>query len=362
MRIIRQFAGLLHTLFGGYTLIAYALCFWPVSPHWVAGFVMMSVPLVMFGHLLILFFGALLGSKKAAIKSLTLLLLSFPFWSRTFRMGDADADPSAADFGVLSYNVHKMGVGVVTDGEKPLLSEEGTNWLKDKNADLLCFQESYHRRNGSPDLVAALGKLGYRHFVFDDHKIDVKPSAAGGLAFFSRYPLRNFKQQSFEGENGLMMVDVILPDDTLSVINVHLQSMTLNLRELIEQRQMDGLKSESKKTFSRMKKGFLRRNDQIEILEDWVKSARHPVIVSGDFNETPYSYAYGRLSELLANGFEEGGSGFGFTFRNLPYFIRIDNQFYDPDKIELVHFETSASATFSDHRPIIGHYDLKARR
>lgn len=350
---------MLHLLFCIYTLLAYALCYWPVSSHWISGFVMMSLPVAVAVHLLVFSLGLLLGARKMALNSLFMALISFPFWQRTFRFGNSDGPSGEKDFRVLSYNIHKLGVRVKTGSEISLLSDEGIAWLKETDADIVCFQEIYHQSNSRTDLVQAMKKIGYGNFAVVNHRINEKPKMQAGLAIFSKYRLRNLEEKEFGYQNGLLKADVLVGSDTLTLVNAHLQSMTLDLRELVEQREVDGIKSESRKTFSLIKKGFQRRSRQGVILEEWVEKSGHPVVVCGDFNETPYSYVYGRLSKLLDNSFEEGGSGFGFTFRNLPYFIRIDNQFFSPGKIDLNRFETVKAARFSDHRPIVGDYTFK---
>jgi endonuclease/exonuclease/phosphatase family metal-dependent hydrolase len=360
MRWIAKLAALLHSIFCGFTFLAYALCFWSVSAHWIAGFIMMSIPILVLIHLVCVFGGYLFGVKGISRNSILMIILAFPFAGRTYQFGNSEENAQAG-FRIMSYNVHQFGHLIRTNDERSLLSEEGIDWIKTVDADLLVFQEIYHKLNSSTDPVAKLGKLGYKNFVLFGSKVGQKPLTADGLAIFSKHPLRAVQQERFAGQNGLLKADVLLGDDTITVINVHLQSMTLNLNELSEQREVDGIKGESKKTLSKLKRGFLKRNEQVELLEKWAADSKYPVIVCGDFNETPYSYLYGRLSKRLMNSFEKAGKGFGFTFRNLPYFIRIDNLFFDPDKIGLTHFETDRSANFSDHRPLVADYFLLSR-
>lgn len=358
MRWIGKITGQIHLLLCLYTALAYALSYWAVGFHWSVGFITLSIPLLWAIHLVIVILGLLSGSRKTAFVSLLMLLLAFPFWSRTFRLGSGEKS-SEGEFSILSYNVHQLGIGVNVDrNEKSLISTEGLAFLKEVNPDLLCLQEAFHESGGRADLVKSLKRLGYTHFAFMGSDINEKKARQGGLAIFSKYKLENLRHEVFAGQNGVMKVDVRIGKNKITLIDVHLHSMTLSLRDLVEQREVDGLKSESKKTLSRMKNGFQKRNQQVAALENWIMESENPVIVCGDFNEIPYHYAYGRLSRILANSFEKGGKGFGFTFRNLPYFIRIDNQFYDPDKIELVHFETIRSVVFSDHRPLLGSYTL----
>ncbi|ODS82075.1 MAG: hypothetical protein ABS46_09835 [Cytophagaceae bacterium SCN 52-12] len=319
----------------------------------------MSLPLAVLAHILVIISGWLLGAGKTATRSLVMVLISFPFWSRTFRFGES-REGENKNLRLLSYNIHQLGIGIkAPQGEQSLISAEGIEWLKDLNPAIMCFQESYQSTKRNGDLAGAMKRIGYGQVIMADPPPNKKTGVQNGLAIFSKYKLKNREVKIFGGQNGMLKCDVIAGADTLTVINVHLQSMTLNLRELVEQRQMEGLKSESRKTVSRLKSGFEKRDDQIRLLEEWIEQASHPVVVCGDFNETPYGYAYGRISKLLTNSFESGGSGFGFTFRNLPYFIRIDNQFYDPDKIELAAFKTVRGVAFSDHRPVVSDYIIK---
>jgi len=51
----------------------------------------------------------------------------------------------------------------------------------------------------------------------------------------------------------------------------------------------------------------------LRIKEDAAKCP-YPYIISGDFNDTPTSYAVNKMSEGLKNAFCEKGSGFGRTY------------------------------------------------
>ncbi len=357
MRWISSLADLVHRVLCLYTLLVYALCYWVFSSHWVAGFVMMSLPLALLLHFLIVVGGALIGARKNAFISLVMLVIAYPFWSRTYVFGKNN-DENAADFRLLNYNVHQLGFQVRNEGESSLLSHEGLQWIRDVDAEILCMQEFYQEIKKGVDLVGALENIGYKHYLVVDHQPNQKPKNKRGLAIFSKYRIFNAHQEVFDGQNGLLKGDIRIGNDTITIINVHLQSMTLNLRDLLEQRKVNGIKTESQKTFARIKYGFEQRDVQIRILEDLVKQAKYPVIVCGDFNEVPYSYSYGRLSKLLKNSFESGGKGFGFSYNRLPYFIRIDNQFYDSNKIKLNNFETIRTVNFSDHFPLMGDYSL----
>ena len=75
----------------------------------------------------------------------------------------------------------------------------------------------------------------------------------------------------------------------------------------------------------KLKKAFVLRAGQVDILADHLASCRYPVILCGDFNDTPSSYTYRRLTKKLNDTYIEQGKGlFGATYGGrLPSF-RID--------------------------------------
>lgn len=157
----------------------------------------------------------------------------------------------------------------------------------------------------------------------------------------------------------MIQADIRIGRDTVRVIGLHLYSMTLGLGKLAQQREMEGIKAEGRITLRKMKNGFTRRAEEFTVLQKWIKTSPYPVLVCGDFNEVPYSYIYGQLRKSLSNSFEERGQGFGFTYNHLPYFIRIDHQFYDHERLTLLNFDTYSKVKYSDHYPIMGTYIFK---
>ncbi len=82
----------------------------------------------------------------------------------------------------------------------------------------------------------------------------------------------------------------------------------------------------------------------------------HPVIVCGDFNDVPNSYAYTTIGKGLNNAFAEKGSGIGRTFAAISPTLRIDNIFADK-KFEIKQF-VRIKKRLVDHFPIIADVSL----
>ena len=70
-----------------------------------------------------------------------------------------------------------------------------------------------------------------------------------------------------------------------------------------------------------------KRNVQADSLREAIASSPYPVIVCGDFNDVPSSYAYTRVSRGLKDCFKEAGFGWGDSYQALWHLFRIDYMF-----------------------------------
>jgi endonuclease/exonuclease/phosphatase family metal-dependent hydrolase len=88
-----------------------------------------------------------------------------------------------------------------------------------------------------------------------------------------------------------------------------------------------------------------------------LSESNNPVILCGDLNDIPYSYAYHEINSDLNNSFVQAGRGFGFTFNGKMFFLRIDHQFFNKD-FKINSFTTHREMKLSDHFPVTGKYSL----
>ena len=78
-------------------------------------------------------------------------------------------------------------------------------------------------------------------------------------------------------------------------------------------------------------------------------SSPYSIIICGDFNDTPVSYAYQKLGENKKDAFLESGNGIGASFNKIPT-LRIDYILIDKE-LTSSSFSTHQEK-FSDHRAI----------
>lgn len=97
-----------------------------------------------------------------------------------------------------------------------------------------------------------------------------------------------------------------------------------------------------------------RQADQVMRLVD---ESPYPLIVCGDFNDTPASYTYRKIKGDLEDSFLAAGKGYGYTYRYLRKLLRIDYLFYSPGVFRATRYY-SPDLEYSDHKPVIVSLDV----
>lgn len=278
----------------------------------------------------------------AALSVLT-LLIGWPFIHSTVLFNSKHNTNNAIQ--VLSFNA-KFFRQPKTYSK---FSTEMIQWVANDAADIKCLQEYSTNPKWTPlDATGQIEKKEYHSYTFQADVVDRDHNK--GMAIFSKFPVLD-SGIVFEAKgtaNAAIFVDISINGKTIRVYNVHLASMNLELRE------NTGL---AKIWFiaKRLKYGAINRNQQIKKLIAHTKSSPYPFIICGDFNETPYTFNYQELKRAYPNTFEEVGRGFGFTFNEIPYWLRIDHQFHSDD-VKAVGYHVNKTMNISDHFPTYGYY------
>jgi endonuclease/exonuclease/phosphatase family metal-dependent hydrolase len=282
---------------------------------------------------------------------IVVLIITFPILSKTFAPNFIQLDTE--DFSVMSYNVRVFNL-YANRNKQDSLSRELIEWVAERDYDVKCIQE-YYGKPGSKnyDSEKILKEAGYYSFV-KPGLVD-KSGAIFGMAIFSRYPI--VKRGIVEMESDHVANEAIFADvrhkrgDTLRIINVHLESLSLREEELTK-------RSEVKSLLAKLQDGWTTRAGQAEILARFIQESPYQVILVGDLNDTPYSYTYRTFRNIMDNAFEEAGFGFGFSYNGIIPILRIDGQFYDR-RLKAVDFHTIYTKNDTDHFPIVGYYKFR---
>ncbi len=233
------------------------------------------------------------------------------------------------------------------------------NFIKTQNADIVCLQEFFILGNPSreeDEIIKGLGGNYYSHMKI----FKVNKNRYYGIVTFSRYPIVNKGEIIHENSSSLSIFsDVIIKRDTFRIFNNHLQSFMLKRmsRSFIEELSSTENKEtvDEMKNLSRsLKKGFSMRSRQAQLVKSYINKSPYPVIVVGDFNDTPVSYTYWKIRKGLADSFVTSGYGAGFTYKGNYPPNRIDYILYDKNLIN-TFFEIK-KVIYSDHYPIIAYF------
>jgi endonuclease/exonuclease/phosphatase family metal-dependent hydrolase len=174
------------------------------------------------------------------------------------------------------------------------------------------------------------------------------------MAIYSKYHQEKKETVSIRGElmnNTCIYSDIILPKDTVRVYNIHLASNWLNESDygFISKPNQKSIIKGVLAIIRKMKKGYKRRAEEADAISRHMQSCPHPIIICGDFNDTPLSYAYQTIKGSLTDGFRSSGKGLGTSFINLPG-LRIDYILHDPS-FKSINYKKH-NQVLSDHHPI----------
>ncbi|MCP4438917.1 MAG: endonuclease, partial [Aureispira sp.] len=107
---------------------------------------------------------------------------------------------------------------------------------------------------------------------------------------------------------------------------------------------------------SKLKNAFIKRTEQARAIAKSIKECPHEVIVCGDMNDTPMSYAYHTIVKGLKDSFYEKGRGIGSTYAGKLPALRID-YILTSSTID-VYSHQVLSKTLSDHYAVTANIGL----
>lgn len=272
---------------------------------------------------------------------------------RTLTFGGGDEIPKdSKSLKVMSYNVRLFDVY----NSDPKLADESRrkilSFLKEESPDIVCFQEFYQQDRPTDfvtkdTIIPLLGIEDYQERYA--HRITKRQNF--GIALFSKYPIVEKGEVRFDSDlesfNFAIYSDIAYNNDTIRIYNVHLQSIKLDGQDKA------ALAQEESGFFNAIGKvigAFPERAKQANRLLEHLNNSPHPVVVCGDFNDTPLSYTYQRFHNKLTDAWRNCRTGIGKTYAGKIPAGRIDYIFHS-ESIGSFDFKIQEEA-LSDHYAI----------
>ena len=317
----------------------------------------LAYPIIIAVNLLFLLYWALLKTRWFFIV-LFFIIIGGKLHFRTIGISFDPFTASQNDsvWKIMSYNVRLFDVYNETIEKRNENRNGILAYVQEVEPDVVCFQEFFHQDKPSSfstkdTLIELLGMRNYHERY--SHKIRNRQNF--GICMLSKYPIIAKGDVMFDNfastDNYCIFADIVKHGDTIRVYNIHLQSIKLQQEDYEMFGATNNVPKEKKSTFrlliDKLTIAYPARAQQALKVIEHMETSPYPVVVCGDFNDTPMSYVYNQFNQKLVDSFLETRFGLGITYAGRVPAGRIDYIFHDP-RLQAQQFTIQKKA-FSDH-------------
>lgn len=211
-------------------------------------------------------------------------------------------------------------------------------YIANSGADIICMQEFAVEERKRKDKIISLAEFDdimeaypYRTVIRLGNTDD---STIYGLACYSKYPIMRVARVPIESDfNGSAMYEIKIGWKTITIVNNHLESNHITeedkvlYKELVVNRSREKLDEVAQNMVQRLDVAFKAREIQANTIASAIAKQReesNAIVICGDFNDPPISYAYRTIRGKMADSFAENGRGMGITYHENGFLFRID--------------------------------------
>ncbi len=270
----------------------------------------------------------------------------------------SDSAGQEADLRVMTYNVCGYGGNYKYDHALDTV----VDYIMAQNVDIVCIQEEQTSKHKAVERWKEL--YPYNDTVMISRTKDKYKNVVG---IHSRLPIIRRERIDYESVcNGSVAYFLKSGSDTIIVINNHLESTHLTKKDRTDYRDiLKGNKErlDVEEEFTALVRilgeSMAKRAPGARAIHNYVKThSQYPIIVCGDFNDTPISYARHTIAQGLTDCFTEAGCGLGLSYNQKGFNFRIDHILCSSHFIPLT-CRVDSKMDASDHYPMICSMKMK---
>lgn len=278
-------------------------------------------PVILAINVFFLVFWALVKVKMVIIPLLGFIVCYGPV--RKYCPFNFPSDPPEGSIKVLSYNVFSYAGWEDRDKPNAILQ-----YIKRQDADIVCLQESAENEVGRVQVDSILGKV-YEYKDTACNKGDV-------MTIFSKYPILSKEHIRYESKGNMSCAFKLrVHHRDIIVVNNHLETTALSLDDKEQFQQLlrgefrgTSVTRTSKWLISHLGRQTKKRAPEADAVARYIAYHRGvPMIVCGDFNDTPLSYAHRTISKGLVDCYVESGNGPGISYHRSRIYVRTQTLF-----------------------------------
>lgn len=335
------------------TLLSYLTSFInPTFAGWLS-ILGLTYPILLFFNIAFFLFWVYRKKATLAFSTFLCILIGWNYLTATIGVHyfSSTSQISEQKLSIVTYNTRNFRITGQYDKDKQLEKlNETLELITDKQPDVFCGQEFNISSRNAPFPNAIREKLSYFPHIVSNKSLMIS----------SKYPIINngevTTQANPKQSNGNIFADIQINNDfILRVYSVHLESNKVT--DDTENMELDTENLQTKSTWrtiynilKSIKNNQKLRATQIKAIAEHIKGSPYPVIVCGDFNDTPLSYTV-RQTNFLQDNFAKKGRGFASTYNgNIP-FLRIDYILSDR-RFKVIETDIMKEYKASDHFPM----------
>lgn len=354
----------LNILLSSAMLISYLAPVTDPSKYWVIAFFGLAYPILLLISFVFIIYWLLRKSIWFLLPVITIAIgwgvLNKNIGLRASTKPGLTKDSNAVR--IMTYNVHNFkhyGSNNDISTKQEILSI-----INNEQPDIIGIQEFYSRAHGPYDMVDSIKKTLK---TTNSYLVNFETSSTEtiGMAIFSKFPIISHGLIPLSDDktsgNQCLYIDVKKDNKIFRLYSIHLQSIRFDPEDYhylngIWQKGKADMHS-TKRLGSKLKLAFIKRSRQVLKIKADAAQCPYPYIISGDFNDTPSSFAVNEMSKGLKNAFIEKGSGFGKTYNgDFPNF-QID-YIMTTTGFKVLNYDI-VEKRLSDHYPVISDLELK---